>query len=131
MKAPGVSAGGEHRDMAEQPNLDPLGLWRDMLGQWERGLNNVANQAMGSDEFSRALHQITSLGLRLQQNMGAAMEKSLQALNLPSRGELVAISERIGRMEETLARIESALQTPAKTPDAAPRPARTRQPPAA
>ena len=42
--------------MAEPPNLDPLNLdplnlWRDMLGQWERGMNKVANQAMGSTEL--------------------------------------------------------------------------------
>jgi hypothetical protein len=115
--------------MAEQPNLDPLALWRDMLGQWERGLNSVANQAMGSDEFSRAMHQVTSLGLRMQQTAGEAMEKSLRALNLPSRGDLVALGERIGRIEEALARIESATR-PAETPRAgAPRVARTRQPP--
>jgi hypothetical protein len=117
--------------MAEQPNLDPLGLWREMLGQWERGLNSVANQAMGSDEFSRAMHQVTSLGLRMQQTMGEAMDKSLRALNLPSRGDLVAITERIGRIEETLARIESAMRPAGEAPASAPRPPRTRQPPAA
>jgi len=117
--------------MAEQSNLDPLGLWRDMLAQWERGLNSVANQAMGSDEFSRAMHQVTSLGLRMQQSMGEAMNKSLQALNLPSRGDLLAINERIGRIEETLARIEAAARPGAEAPESAPRPARTRQPPAA
>jgi hypothetical protein len=116
--------------MAEQTNLDPLGLWRDMLGQWERGLNSVANQAMGSDEFSRAMHQVTSLGLRMQQSVGEAMEKSLRALNLPSRGDLIAISERIGRIEETLARIESAQNAAQPAPADKPRPARTRQPPA-
>jgi len=116
--------------MAEQTNLDPLGLWRDMLGQWERGLNSVANQAMGSDEFSRAMHQVTSLGLRMQQSVGEAMEKSLRALNLPSRGDLIAISERIGRIEETLARIESAQSTAQPALVDKPRPARTRQPPA-
>jgi|HubBroStandDraft_5_1064220.scaffolds.fasta_scaffold613656_2 hypothetical protein len=116
--------------MAEQTNLDPLGLWRDMLGQWERGLNSVANQAMGSDEFSRAMHQVTSLGLRMQQTVGETMEKSLRALNLPSRGDLIAISERIGRIEEALARIESAQNAAQPAPSDKPRPARTRQPPA-
>ena len=117
--------------MAEQPNLDPLGLWRDMLGQWERGLNSVANQAMGSDEFSRAMHQVTSLGLRMQQTMGETMNKSLQALNLPSRGDLVALSERLGRIEETLARIEAGASTQATAPPTVPKPPRTRQPPTA
>ena len=116
--------------MAENTNLDPFGLWRDMVTQWERGLNNVANQAMGSDEFSRAMHQITSLGLRIQQTAGEAMGKSLQAMNLPTRDDLLAISERIGRLEEAMARVEAALGA-AKTPvSAGPKPARTRQPPA-
>jgi len=117
--------------MAEQPNLDPLGLWRDMLGQWERGLNSVANQAMGSDEFSRALHQVTSLGLRMQQSVGETMDKSLRALNLPSRGDLIAITERLGRIEEVLARIESGMRPADGEAASGPRPARTRQPPSA
>jgi len=117
--------------MAEPSNLDPLSLWRDMLGQWERGLNGVANQAMGSDEFSRGLHQITSLSLRMQQAAGEAMNKSLQALNLPSRSDLLAIGERLSRIEASLARLESAALTPASAEKAAPKPARTRQPPAA
>ena len=116
--------------MAENSNLDPLGLWRDMLGQWERGLNQVANTAMGSDEFSRGLHQITSLGLRLQQGRGDALEKSLQALNLPTRADVLALGERLARIEASLARLESGQGGARLAPDAAPKPARTRKPPA-
>jgi hypothetical protein len=117
--------------MAEPPSLDPFSLWRDMLGQWERGMNSVANKAMGSDEFSRAMHQITTLGLRMQQTMGETMGKSLQALNLPSRGDFTAIHERLARIEETLARLEAAGQGTAAPAPVAAKPARTRQPPTA
>ncbi|MEJ0048937.1 MAG: hypothetical protein WDN04_24630 [Rhodospirillales bacterium] len=117
--------------MPEQPNLDPLGLWRDMLGQWERGLNSVAHQAMGSDEFSRAMHQVTAVGLRMQQTVGEALDKSLRTLNLPARSDLISIGERLGRIEETLARIEGAMRAASAGPAAAPKPPRTRQPPAA
>ncbi len=113
--------------MADQPTLDPLGLWRDMLGQWERGLNTVANQAMGSSEFSSAMHQVTALGLRMQQTAGEAMEKSLAALNLPSRTDIMALHDRLGRIEAALERLAPA---PVQGTHAA-APARTRKPPVA
>lgn len=119
--------------MAEPPNLDPLNLdplnlWRDMLGQWERGMNKVANQAMGSDEFSRAMHQVTSMGLRMQQAVGEIMSKSLQTMNLPTRNDLMTINERLGRIEARLDELAAGAPAPVSP---APRPKRTRKPPAA
>jgi tetrahydromethanopterin S-methyltransferase subunit G len=114
--------------MAEPPNLDPLAMWRDMLGQWERGVNSVASQAMGSDEFSRAMHQMTAVGLRLQQTVGEVVEKSLAALNLPTRNDMIAINERLGRIE---ARLDAMAATAPAPKAAAPRPPRTRRPPGA
>jgi hypothetical protein len=123
--------------MPEQPSLDPFAMWRDMLGQWERGLNGVANQAMGSDEFSRAMHQVTSMSLRMQQTVGEVMAKSLQALNLPSRNDLTAISERLARIEAQLDQMAvdqhaarghaPSAAVPAEPPSKTPR---TRRPPA-
>jgi SMC interacting uncharacterized protein involved in chromosome segregation len=113
--------------MATQPTLDPLGLWREMLGQWERGLNTVANEAAGSSEFSRAMHQATATGLRMQQAAGEAMEKALAALNLPSRNDILALHERLGRIEAAIERLTPA---PAEAPPAAATP-RTRRPPGA
>jgi hypothetical protein len=92
--------------MAEQPTMDPMGLWHDMLAQWERGMNTIASQAGGSNELSRAMQQITALSLRMQQTAGEAMEKSLQALNLPTRSDIRELGERITRIEEALKRLE-------------------------
>jgi hypothetical protein len=114
--------------MAEPPSLDPLSLWRDMLGQWERGVNSAANQAMGSDEFSRAMHQMTSLGLRLQQNVGEVVSRSLEAMNLPTRNDLIAINERLSRIE---ARLDALAEPQRAAKPEAPRPPRTRRPPGA
>jgi hypothetical protein len=96
--------------MSEQPPPpDPTTLWRDMLTQWERGLNSITDHATGSNEFSRGMQQITALSLRMQQTAGEAMSKSLQAMNLPTRTDILALNERIARIEETLARLEAAL----------------------
>jgi hypothetical protein len=92
--------------MAEPPTMDPMGLWRDMLSQWEHGLNTIASQAAGSSELSRAMQQITALSLRMQQTAGEAMGKSLQALNLPTRSDILALGERIGRVKAALKRLQ-------------------------
>ncbi len=114
--------------MPDQPNLDPLSLWRDMLSQWERGMNSLGNQALGSEEFSRAMHQVTSMGLRMQHTVGDMLGKSLTALNLPTRNDLTAIAERLSRIEARLD--ELSLDGKAAKP-AAPKPPRTRTPPKA
>ena len=112
--------------MPDQPSLDPLHLWRDMLSQWERGMNSVANHAMGSDEFSRAMHQVTSMGLRMQQSVGEMLEKSLQAMNLPTRNDLITISERLSRIEARLDEMTAEHHAPKP---AAKQPPRPRRPP--
>jgi SMC interacting uncharacterized protein involved in chromosome segregation len=111
--------------MANPPNLDPAGLWREMLGQWERGLNGLANQASAAPEFTSAMHQVTAMSLKMQEATADMMEKSLKALNLPSRGDLMAVHERLGRIEAALERLAPA---PAEAGSAAP-PPRTRKAP--
>ena len=91
--------------MADQPNLDPTSLWRDMLGQWERNLAGVAGQAAGAGEVSNAMQQMTALSLRMQEATADMMAKSLQAMNLPSRTELLALHERLDRIEAALGRL--------------------------
>jgi hypothetical protein len=112
---------GSHRDrrglrMAEQPTMDPMGLWHEMLSQWERGLNTIASQAGGSSELSGAMQQITALSLRMQQTAGEAMEKSLRALNLPTRSDILELGERISRVEAALKRLEESSAVPRKPP---------------
>jgi len=115
-------------EMPDQPNLDPLSLWREMLGQWERGMKSLADHAPGSDEFSRAMHQVTSMGLRMQQNVGDMIGKSLTAMNLPTRNDLTAIHERLGRIE---ARLDGMTAGGPARESATPKPPRPRRPPAA
>ena len=42
--------------MADKSN-DPAVLWQTMIGEMEKGYNSLANQAMASPEFSRAMNQ--------------------------------------------------------------------------
>lgn len=110
--------------------LDPLNLWRDALGQWENRTNQVANQEMKSEDFARATNALLGMSLGLQQALGKANTALLKELNLPSRGELLELGERLQRIEDQLGQIARLLgaQGPAGSPAAAAMPPRTRRP---
>jgi hypothetical protein len=123
--------------MPEKPANDPGAGWRDMVAQWEKGINSLANQTMASDEFSSGTNSAMNVALRAQQVMGAAMSTYLATLNLPSRADVTAIADRLQTIESYMSRIAAALeaqQPPAKkrTPrlPKAGKPRRTKRPPA-
>ncbi|MBS0425952.1 MAG: hypothetical protein JSR41_01545 [Proteobacteria bacterium] len=110
--------------------LDPLNLWRDALGQWENRTNQVANQEMKSEDFARATNALLGMSLGLQQALGKANTALLKELNLPSRGELLELGERLQRIEDQLGQIARLLgaQHPAASPAPSAMPPRTRRP---
>jgi hypothetical protein len=110
--------------------LDPLALWRDALTQWEGRTNSLANEQMGSEEFTRAMHLATNLSQGMQQTFGKVVGRTLKNLNLPSRTELVEIDHRLQRIEETLAALVQQLQTAehGSAPPVVAMPPRTRKP---
>ena len=112
--------------MAERSTTDPVAIWRELVSQWEKGVNEIANKAMGSAEFSRVVNQATSGSLGLQQSLGDLIGKYLTALNLPSRAEMVSIGERLTAIEATLNRIAVSVERldPNASVDAAERGAR-------
>jgi hypothetical protein len=118
--------------MAERPTMDPAAMWRDAVAQWEKGLNELSNRAMASDEFSRGMNQTTGLVVGMQQSFAEAMGRTLAGLNMPSRADIAALGERLQAMETELARIAAAVDRLASASGtAAPvsGPPRTRRPP--
>jgi hypothetical protein len=108
---------------------DPMAMWRDFLGQWEKAANDVGGKILQRPEAAEAMHKATALGLQAQTAMHDAMAKMLSAANMPSRAEVEALGTRLGAIEASLARIEAALGAAASPAAAtAPKPARTRKP---
>ena len=116
---------------------DPVALWQQMIGEMEKGFNAFANQTMSSPEFSRAMNQAGNVSAGAQKQFGDLMEKYLLNMNLPSRAQMVGMAERLQNIEGQLNEIKVMLQQMSAmsgmTRDssaAAPRPPRTKRPPA-
>jgi Poly(R)-hydroxyalkanoic acid synthase subunit (PHA_synth_III_E) len=95
--------------MASSSPEDPAAAWRDLVTQWEKNLNEMANRTMGSDEFSQAMNRALSLSAGMQGSLQEAMGRYFASLNVPTRTEMEGIGERLRRIEERLDRVLVAL----------------------
>jgi len=113
---------------------DPVALWQKVIGEMEKGLNDFANQAMSSPEFSKAMNQAGGASAGAQKQFGEMMEKYLLSVNLPSRAQMIGMAERLQNIEGQLNEIKVVLQqmNAGASPSHAgvPRPPRTKRPPA-
>ena len=114
-------------------NTDPVQMWHNFLGDMEKKFNTFSNQAMGSEEFSRAMNQVTGASAGAKKAFGDCMERYLAAMNLPSRSEMIDLGERLNTIESRLNEIMSLLQRVhadvASSEGGTPRPPRTKRPP--
>ena len=114
---------------------DPLELWQKTIGEMEKKLNTFANEAMTSPEFSKLMNNAGGIAAGTQKQFGDFMGKYLLMMNLPSRGQMVDLAERLQTIEGQVNDIKVLLQQMQKSsaapqsPPGVPRPPRTRRPP--
>jgi hypothetical protein len=114
---------------------DPFSAWREWVEKSERQLNSFFNEVMGSDRYGRLLRQFSDLQIDTQKNMNDAMARFFTSLNLPTRDDVIALSQRLGGIEERLRvigeRVGAAPEAAAPiSGSAGARPPRTKRPPA-
>jgi len=116
---------------------DPFTAWRDWLSQAERQLNSFFNDMMGTDQYNRAMAQLNSFAMGMQQSMNEAMGRYLNSLYLPSLKDFASLQDRLSSIESKLSAIERRSDAGvANTADPVvsgdtQRPPRTRKPPVA
>ena len=113
-------------------SFDPMKAWRDWFMKNERDWSESMTRVIKDDAVSTALGQELKAQLYQQQAFAKSMAGPMAMMNLPTRDEMTALSERIGQLEDAVARVEALLvQSQAGKPTAAPRPPRTRKAPRA
>ena len=119
--------------MSDAKLPDPAAMLRDMLGQWEKTSNEAMTQLMATNEFGRAMGQMTTMSLEAKNNLSEIFGKLLTGMNLPIRDELLTVATQIRDVDARLDRIETLLvkltgASPVAERPALPRPPRTRKP---
>lgn len=117
--------------MSDAPNLDPFGLARNWMAQWEKLVNEHGSEMLAKPEAAQAMQALSGAAIQAQAASNEATGRMLAAANLPSRADIEALGSRVAGVEAGLARIEALLRELAP-PQASTRPAvpRTRKPPA-
>ncbi len=96
-------------DSDDHPDVGQL--WRTWLTETERQWNTFFNDVMSTDSFGRFLGGYTDVYSTFQRMVAQNMERSLSTLNVPSRSDIIELSERLSGVEERLAAIESSITT--------------------
>ena len=118
--------------MADDKQVPPADF-SELVTQWERNFNEFSNQLMGTPEFAKSMNQFQNMQMEYQKSFSEAMARQLSNFNMPSRDDVVSMSEQLTQIDLRLIRIEKALDkskaVPAKPATKRKAPARTKKPP--
>jgi len=120
-------------------NLDPVRLWREWYQKSEKSWNEGISQLMGDERVAKSTGKYLQEAVHAQRMFTESMAKWLANLNFPSRSDVLALSDRVGKLEDTIAglqveirQLRQALTKPGLANGAslhATRPKRTKTPP--
>jgi len=104
--------------MADKPNnpppKDPAEAFRNLVTDWERNFDAMANKFMGTSEYSKAMNQFQNMQLEMQKRFNNLMAHNLSNFNMPSRDDILRLGESIRGIEKRLAAIELQLAKKSK-----------------
>jgi SMC interacting uncharacterized protein involved in chromosome segregation len=119
--------------MSQTP-FDPVAQWQQVVSKWEQEINSWSGKLTESEQFSAMMGQATKVQVVAQRAFAEQMETLLKNLNLPSKAQVEALSERLDGLEDSIDRVRLAIEALAGKAAAVPAPAeprRTKQPPKA
>jgi hypothetical protein len=89
--------------------VNPLAMWRDWIvkseAQWSQGLSELMKDERLSGPLGRQVDELRMM----QRQFAEVAQASLAVANLPSRSDLEALDERMGRLEDGLAQVAAAV----------------------
>ncbi len=128
----------------EKDKLNPMAVWREWFVKSEKAWSQALTEMMGDEKFSKGMGRYMQEALHSHRMFSEAMSQYLANLNLPSRSDVLDVSDRLGQIEDILAAIQVELRQQriqlARTSSITPpetegettgpaKPARTRRPP--
>lgn len=92
---------------------DLMGQWKQFLDQsieaWSKALGQVMNTEQYAQAMGKALEQWLVAYAPIKKQADQGIETALQALNLPTRAQVVSLSRQVMDLEERLDRLEDGI----------------------
>lgn len=125
--------------MSNDDNLDPMRMMREWFVKSEKAWSDTLTEMMGDERFSKGMGRYMHEALHTHRMFSEGMAQYLANLNIPSRGDILDMSDRLAHIEDTLnqlqvevrgqrAQLAKLATGKAEASPAPKRPARTRKP---
>jgi hypothetical protein len=88
---------------ADWSKLNPQALWRDWVVKSEQQWSEALSTLMKDERAGGPLNTQVAQARMAQKQFGEMMQMGLAGSNLPSRSDIEALEERLGRVEDGLA----------------------------
>ena len=125
--------------MSDDDQMNPVRLWREWFVKSEKAWSQAMTDVMGDERFSKGMGRYMQEALHTHRMFSESMAQYLANLNLPSRQDILDLSDRMGQVEDALASVQVELRElrtrlaqgvtalPATSAER-PKPARTKRP---
>lgn len=99
--------------MSSDPQFDPFAPWKQFQGPMMDAWAKAMSEAAASQDFTQAMAQSLNAYFEaaapFQKQIEQALEKYIQQMQLPSRSEVLQLSERLTSIEMRLDDIEAKI----------------------
>ena len=96
--------------MTKNDDLNPIRLWREWIVKSEQMWSDTITDVMGNPQVSAGMGRSMQEFLHMHRMFSESFAQYLSALNLPSRSDILDLSDRIGQLEDAVAAISVDLR---------------------
>ena len=96
--------------MTNNDELNPIRLWREWIVKSEKMWSDAITDVMGNPQMSAGMGRSMQEFLHMHRMFSESVAQYLSALNLPSRSDILDLSDRIGQLEDAIAAISVDLR---------------------
>ena len=96
--------------MKSEDDLNPIRLWREWIVQSEKMWSDTITEVMGNPQVSGGMGRSMQEFLHMHRMFSESFAQYLSALNLPSRSDILDLSDRLGQLEDAVAAVSVDLR---------------------
>jgi len=88
---------------SEEPEVDPFGQWIQFWDTWTKAWSGPMSETVASKGFAESMGQQLESSLEattlMRRQLSGMMEQFLQQMSLPTRKEMLSLTERLTSLE--------------------------------